>query len=38
MGDNFSSLRRAGTALQSKNPASCLQEPGCSHRSFCSGS
>jgi len=32
MEGSFSSLHRAGTALQSTNPAWCLLEPGYSHR------
>jgi hypothetical protein len=38
MEGSFSSLRTAGTALQSTNPAWCLPERRCSHRISCSGS
>lgn len=38
MGDSFSSLRRVGTARQSRYPASCPLGPGCFHRISCSGS
>jgi hypothetical protein len=34
---SFSSLRRAGTVRLSTNPGWCLPEPGCSHRTSCSG-
>jgi hypothetical protein len=38
MEGSFSSLRTADTARQSTNRAWCLPEPGCSHRTSCSGS
>lgn len=38
MEDSFSSLRRAGTARQSRYPASCPRVPGCFHRTSYSGS
>ena len=38
MEGSFSSVRTADTARQSTNPAWCLPEPGCFHRTSCSGS
>jgi hypothetical protein len=38
MEGSFSPLRTADISLRSTNPAWCLPEPGCSHRTSCSGS
>jgi hypothetical protein len=38
MEGSFSSLHTGDTARQSTNLAWCLPEPGCSHRTSCSGS